>query len=294
MSPNLEKNSNSPESSTLNKPTSLEKLFENSEKKKDFYKLFLKPEILAKVASSVRYNYPSSSDDWDEETGEVIPGELNDSEIISYLQTKLGEYTTAPEDAQIEFLEGVPVVYLNPENVTQEYSDSGAFVIGGSTLPLAIGIVKDPDTNQNLDLQHELVHLATRYTSIGNLESVQPKYSEFYEIENQTELDQASLARNFVDEALAYGTNAFAHNYTFTPEMIQNSMFYSSATAVGDYNVEENARQWADILNKSVADRTGRAQFHLNYYLVKNVQTLADLDLTNPEIKGKITSKIDN
>ena len=252
--------------------------------------MFLKPVLIKKIKDRIIYNYPSPDDEFDEETGEVIPGVLTKEQIKTVLRQKITQYALRPGEAEITFLAEIPIVTLQPDNVTPEYADADGFIIGAEAAPLGIGLVNDSDTNRALDLQHELVHLATRYHSLGSLVSVRPSCNQFGEAKNIDEIDRHALAQNFIDEALAYGTNAFAHEHEIDARFVARNLFYCTEEKIAGYDVSTNSRLWAKVLNETIADRTGRQQFQPNYYLVKKVRTLADLDLTAPEVAARVNS----
>lgn len=258
------------------------------DKKYDFYKYFTRPEIIKDVSENILYNYPREGEDFDEITGEVIYQKPSDDEIKKYLHTKLAEYTTDPDQAIINVVEEIPIVLIDPEKATEEYNNAGAFVIGGVRSPLGIGIFKGGMQDDIVDIQHELVHLATNKLTLGSLKNVPEKYNEFHELTNGKEINRHTLASNFIDEVLAYGTNAFAHKQKINSQFILQNMFYADFEEYAGFNLKENGPKWAAILNQTIEDRTGKKQFKLNNYLIKKVESLDDLDLTRPEIEEKV------
>ena len=253
----------------------------------NFYQYFLMPELVQTVSARLASHYPAP-ETFDEVTGEAIREEIGEVEMRAHLREVLVADVLDPAQISIRFLEGIPVVMIPADNLGPELAQAGAFVIG-KPLPLGVAVVEaETTTEQTLALQHELVHLVTQTVSLGAVESVSPVYNEFYEVTNVPELNRAELARRFVDEALAYGVNAYGAELELTPEFVARNMFYSEPVEVAGYDVEANAELWADVLNETIRDRSGRKQFRLNNYLIKKVHTLDDLDLTNEVVRTKV------
>ena len=257
-------------------------------KKYDFYKHFLRPELVAQVATRLRRNYPAPVEEFDPHTGELLEHELSQEEMRAYLQTQLVDYVLDSQEVTIQFIEGVPVAFIPEAQLRPEFAEAGAFVLGDVAL-LGAGVVETGDEIETaLNLQHELVHLFTRMVSLGQVKSVAAAYNEFYEVTNTREVNRAELAHRFVDEALAYGVNAYARGLEITPELVARNMFYSQEPELAGYDLESNAELWADVLNETIRDRTGKKQYKLNLYLTRRVRTLDDLDLTDPETRGVV------
>ena len=257
-------------------------------KKYDFYKHFLRPELVAQVAARLRRNYPAPVEEFDPQTGELLEYEVSQEEMRAYLQTQLVDYALDSQKVTIQFIEGVAVAFVPADQVRPELAHAGAFVLGDVAFLGAGVVVVEDEIETALNLQHELVHLFTRMVSLGRIESVVPTYNEFYEVTNVREVNRAELAHRFVDEALAYGVNAYARELEISPELVARNMFYTQEPELAGYDLESNTELWADVLNEAIHDRTGKKQYKLNLYLTRRVRTLDDLDLTDPKVRGVV------
>jgi hypothetical protein len=262
-------------------------------RKYNFYNHFYSTKLVNDLGLMLKSNIPQN-EVFDEETGMLIanqePTTEEQSELI--LQS-LYNYTDNPESAKIFYIDKIPVVQCSLSDITPEYRDAGAFIIGTIQKPIAIGLVEDVDDMQSQiqSLQHEMVHMAAINLGLTNIEKVDLEYDENYLPIYDIEFEEYQITCSFVDEALAYGTNAFTFQKEFTKEEIMELFFYREST-IANFDLQTNAKQWAEIINQTIQDRSGKKQFKLNNFLIKHVKTIQDIDMANVESRNLLLRKL--
>lgn len=275
---------------------SIESIFNKKSETKtvDFYKHFLEKGIIEKVVAKLEEVYRNET--YDDETGDVIGSEkMSEDEMISKFTSLARINFVELKESDVQLISGIPVIVCEEENIhsTSNYADAGGFIIEERGKIAGLCVVKHgSEKNLDSDLRHELVHLATSVLELGNLTPVfsiispEDGYTEL----NQSEITRYGLAHDFIDESLAYGQNGFDVNKKFTAQEIQDHYFYMPGTEIVEgYNLNQNSEILAKIINETITDRTGKKQFRFNYYLIKHVKSLDDLDFTDKNTADSFT-----
>lgn len=130
----------------------------------------------------------------------------------------------------------------------------------------------------------------TSTVGVGSLKLVGAELDENGNIQNFEEYYRSKYALSFVDECLAYGTNAFTLDSEMNTEDLRKYFFYRFNNINIGYNFDYNCEIISELFNKTIQDKSGKTQFRFNYYLTKHVKSLDDLDFTNEEIIQKFES----